>query len=268
MVKVGLQEFPPLLFTGLRYLLVAFPAVLWIPRGHLSWRWILGLGSLYTGFSLCTILGIVQGMPAGLSSLVMQSQALFTLVLSAWVLNDRPTHQQLLGVGISLGGIGLLAWQSLAQAQLGGLGLILLAAIFWAMANIGLKLGPKVNSVQLMVWVATVIPWPLFWLSWRFETGQWQALAHLTPWGWGALLYCGLISNLLSYSLWGHLLHRYSANVVAPFSLLAPISGLFFAGILLGESFRSREAIGSILVFSGLILVTLPKIDQWFSHET
>ncbi|MEM1280655.1 MAG: EamA family transporter, partial [Cyanobacteria bacterium P01_H01_bin.152] len=38
-IKVGLGEFPPLLFAALRFVVVAFPAVFFVPRSGIAWRW-------------------------------------------------------------------------------------------------------------------------------------------------------------------------------------------------------------------------------------
>jgi len=98
-IKVGLDSFPPILFSALRFTCAAFPAVLIWGRGSIQWRWILSMG-LILGTIMFTLLfiGMHLGMPAGLSSIVLQVQVVFTLLLSGLILRDQPSLWQKIGI--------------------------------------------------------------------------------------------------------------------------------------------------------------------------
>ncbi|MBE7383269.1 MAG: EamA family transporter [Leptolyngbya sp. SIO1E4] len=262
-IKVGLGEFPPLLFAALRFVVIAFPAILFVPRAGMPWRWIFGVGWVMGVFQFSFLyIGMVNGMPAGLSSLVVQAQALFTLLLSTWVLQDMPRRQQWLGVGLALSGMGAIALARGGTAQLLGLLLVLGSSLSWAVGNICIKLAKIGNGFRLVVWMAIVPPLPLLGLSALFESGQWAAIRSLTPLGVGTIFYTGLVSSLLCFGLWAYLVQHYSPNRVAPFSLLVPIFGMAFSVLLLGDSLSRLEIIGSALVFAGLCLTILtPNSD-------
>lgn len=260
-IKVGLSEFPPLLFVALRFIVIVFPAVFLVSRQGIAWRWIvaigLTMGVLQFGF---LYIGMANGMPSGLSSLVVQSQALFTLLFSTWLLQDVPRRQQWLGVGLALAGMGAIALSRGGQAQLTGLLLVLGSSVSWAMGNIFVKLARVGNGFRLLVWMSVVPPLPLLGLSALFETGQWAALRSLTPLGMGTILYTGLVSSLLCFGFWAYLVQHYSPNQVAPFSLLVPVFGMGFSALLLGDSLSLLEISGSLLVFVGLCFTVLtPK---------
>jgi len=89
-IEVGLEDFPPLLLSALRYALAALPLIVLGGMPALRWRWVLAVGVAIgvVKFSLLFI-GMDVGMPAGLASLVLQAQALFTVVLAAVVLRER-----------------------------------------------------------------------------------------------------------------------------------------------------------------------------------
>lgn len=257
-IKVGLGEFPPLLFAALRFAIVAFPAVFFIPREGIPWRWIvwvgLSMGAFQYGF---LYMGMENGMPTGLASLVIQSQALFTLLFSTVVLRDRPRPQQWLGVGLALAGMVTIAITRGGQSPIIGLILVLSAAASWAAGNICIKLSKIANGFRLFVWMAVIPPLPLIGLSAIFETGQWAAVRSLNPLGIGAILYTGLISSLLCFGFWAYLIQRYSPNRVAPFSLLVPVFGLAFSAVLLGDRLSHLEIVGATLVFIGLCCTVL-----------
>src|SRR5258706_10045300 len=82
----GLRHYPPLLFTALRFALVGLLALV-IPRPRVPWRWIVLIGvtqgALQQGL---TVMSLRAGLPAGLASVLIQSQALFTLAIAVVVL--------------------------------------------------------------------------------------------------------------------------------------------------------------------------------------
>ncbi len=264
-IKVGLGEFPPLLFAALRFMVVAFPAVFFVPRAGIAWRWIVTVGLAMGVFQFGLLyIGMVNGMPASLSSLVVQSQALFTLVFSTWILHDVPRRQQWIGVGLALAGMTAIAMGRSGQTSLTGLLFVVGSAASWAVGNICIKLAQVSNGFRLLVWMALVPPLPLLGLSAQFESGQWAALRSLTFLGVGTILYTGLISSLLCFGFWAYLVQHYSPNRVAPFSLLVPIFGMAFSVSLLGDSLSPGEIAGSLLVFLGLCctLMTPTRISE------
>jgi O-acetylserine/cysteine efflux transporter len=257
-IKVGLGEFPPLLFAALRFLVVAIPAVAFVPRHGIPWRWIIAVGLAMGTFQYAFLyVGMEQGMPSGLSSLIIQSQALFTLLLSTCILQDVPRRQQWVGVGLALAGMATIALDRGGHTPLLGLLLVVGAAMSWAVGNICIKMARVSNGFRLFAWMSVVPPLPLLTLSVVFESGQWSALRSLTPLGIGTILYTSLIASLLCFGFWAFLVQHYSPNRVAPFSLLVPIFGLLFSVILLEDSLSQVEIIGAALVFSGLCLTIL-----------
>jgi O-acetylserine/cysteine efflux transporter len=82
-IHVGLRDFPPLLFAALRFTVVAFPAVLFVRRPAVPLRWVLGVGTFLSAgqFGLLFV-AMDQGLPAGLASLVLQVQVLFTIAVA------------------------------------------------------------------------------------------------------------------------------------------------------------------------------------------
>src|SRR4051812_12785761 len=98
-IDVGLRDLPPLLLTALRFAVVAVPLVLFVPRPTARLRYVvtygLVLGVLKFGMLFTAM---AAGMPAGLASLLLQAQALISIVLASALLRERPSARQLLGV--------------------------------------------------------------------------------------------------------------------------------------------------------------------------
>jgi O-acetylserine/cysteine efflux transporter len=92
----GLDGLSPLLLGALRFSLVAFPAILFVPRPKIAWRWLLAYGlTISFGQFAFLFTAMKVGMPAGIASLVLQSQVLFTLLFAAVLLREHwSAHQQ------------------------------------------------------------------------------------------------------------------------------------------------------------------------------
>jgi O-acetylserine/cysteine efflux transporter len=255
-ISWGVDEVPPLLLTALRYLTAALPAIFFLKPPAVPLRVLVGygiaIGALQFGL-LYAAIGL--GMPAGLSSLVMQVQAFFTFGLSVLFLGQRPTPVQLVGAAVAFGGIAVIATERLVGATLVPLLMTLAAAFFWAVGNIITKKAGKVDMLSFIAWTSLVPPLPLLAASLLFEgPGAVAAIGAMSPVGIGSLLFMSYGATLVGYGLWSVLLSRHPANVVAPFSLLVPIVGIASAALVLGERVSGLEIAGSTLVFAGLLL--------------
>ncbi|WP_042262366.1 EamA family transporter [Paraburkholderia heleia] len=258
-IKVGLHGVPPLLLGALRFMLAAFPAVLFVKRPRMPLRWLLAYGATISlGQFAFLFTAMYVGMPAGLASVVLQAQAFFTLGFAAVFLRERFHAQNVIGLLIAAGGLALIGAQSMGGGAQGmtvaGFVLTLCAACMWALGNIVTKKVGKVDLVGLVVWASLVPPLPFLVLSYWMEGSQ-RIVAALSGIGVasvGAIVYLAFVATLIGYSLWSRLLSKYPASQVAPFSLLVPIVGLASASLLLGEQLSAAEIGGAVLVMGGL----------------
>lgn len=252
--KVGLQELPPIFFTCLRYSAIICPLIFFIERDNLPWRLILKIGTSLgiLTFTLAFI-GIKLGVPAGLTSLLMQTQVIFTLILSALVLRDVPTMAQQVGVAISAAGVGLLVWNYSQSPAFTGLMFVLAGALCSGITKILMKQGGQYDSFRLMIWMSLIPPIPLFLLSMIFETGQFEALQHMTYRGVGAILFNAFVSTVLGFGLMGYLVKTYSPNVVAPYAFLVPVFGLLGGFLFLDETLDVMSSIAVVIIMGGLL---------------
>jgi O-acetylserine/cysteine efflux transporter len=255
-IKVGVAETSPLMLSALRFLFAAFPAVLLIrPPNAPPWKvalygLLLGVGQ----FGLLFV-AIHAGFPVGLTSLVVQAQAFFTVLLAWLFLREFPQRIQLVGGAVAFAGIAIIGSARLAGASLGPFALVVLASFFWGSANVLAKTAGKVDMLAFTVWSSLAAPLPLIALSLAVEgTGGAAALAN--P-GWKLVVSVLVLSyggTLFGYGLWARLMAHHSAATVAPFALLVPVVGMIAAALLFGESLSALEVVGGALVMAGLAL--------------
>ncbi len=256
-IEVGLEDFPPLLLSSLRYLLASLPLLLIGGRAGIPWKWILAVGGAIgvVKFSLLFV-GMDVGMPAGLASLVLQVQAFFTVGFAMVLLGERPRPAVAAGLALATAGLALVASGLDGVATPAGFALVIGAAAAWGIGNVAIKRAAPADPLRFMTWICVVPPLPLLALSLAFEgPGRvGDALAGIDLGGIAAVAYIAFAATTLGWGLWAFLLRHYSAGTVAPFSLLVPVFGLGFAALLLGEAMTVRTVIAAVLVVAGVLL--------------
>jgi O-acetylserine/cysteine efflux transporter len=263
-IDIGLQEFPPLLFSALRFLLAALPAVFFVGRPQVPWRWVIAVGVALgiMKFSLLFV-GMNIGMPAGLASLVLQGQAVFTMGFAVVLLKERPRGMQVTGMLIAAAGMLLVALESGDGWPIAGFLLVVGAAACWGLSNIAMRKASPPDMFRFMVWVSVVPPVPLVLLSLPLEGAHrdLDALRHMGLSGIAAAVYVAWIATLFGYAAWGHLLRTYDAATVAPFSLFVPVFGIVTAWAYQGERVTLTTVFASALVVVGILvgMLRLPR---------
>jgi O-acetylserine/cysteine efflux transporter len=240
--------------------------VLVLPRPPLDWTRLVAIGAtLFAGQFLLQFFAIAHGVPPGLASLLVQTQALFTIVFAVAALGERPTSRQITGVVVAFGGLVLIVFTVGTDLTSLGFALALGSAISWGIGNILLKRVGDVAMLDLMVWLSLVPPLPSLVLSWVVDGGPAalpRAIASASGRGIAATLYLGLVSTVLAYAIWGRLLRRYPAATVTPFALLVPFVGAGASSLVFGERFGALRLGGMALVVCGIAITLLQRAGR------
>ena len=257
----GMDGVPPLLFLALRFALVVFPAVLLVPRPVAGWRVVALVGTFMSlgqfGF---LYVGMAAGMPPGLAALVLQSQVIFTIVIAAGVLRERPTAAQAAGVGLGALGMVVVALGRGGHVPLLALALCLLAALSWGIGNVVARASRVSGGLSLTVWSGLVVPLPLLALSLVLD-GPAAIADGVVAFGWEALvstLYTAGLASLLGYGIFNGLLARNPAAAVVPWVLLAPVVAMASAWLLLRDVPTPAELVGGAVVVLGALVALRP----------
>jgi len=257
-IKIGVESVPPLLLTGLRFLFTALPAVFFLRRPAAPWSLIALFGFLLGVVKFGLVFSAVKlGMPAGLTSLLMQLQVFFTLGLAFIFFGESPSRMQALGAAIAFGGIAVFALERVQGAlPLVPFLMVIGASFAWGLANITIKKAGKVDTLAFLVWSSLFSPLPLIALSFVVD-GPAAMIAALSPPRLDAVLALAFIvgpSTLFAFAMWNGLLTRYPTSTAAPFALLVPVFGILSGSLLLGEPFTPLAMLGSGVVFAGLLI--------------
>ena len=267
-IKLGLAGLPPMLLVALRYTFAAVPAIFFVKRPDIGWKYIIAYGmAVGVGQFSCLFYAMNIGMPAGTSSVILQSQVFFTLIFAAVLLKEHLRIFHALGVIISAIGLffisGNIGSGQMSSLPLGALFLTLLAAAFWGISNIIVRFASKQAAAQgktidmfgLVVWSSLVPPLPLFIFALILDTPETllNIVLGLSGQSIFAILYLSFLATLFGLGLWSFLLSKYPAGKVAPLSLLVPITGLITARAVLGEQLMPIQWLGCGIIILGLI---------------
>jgi O-acetylserine/cysteine efflux transporter len=265
-LKVALVDLPPLLLTAIRFILACLP-VLFLPRPEgMRLRDLIVVGSTsFLGQYIFLFAAMSLGMPAGLSSVVLQLQVFITILFSILFLGESPKLRQYLGSAVALVGLGTIASTAGAGTGIPAIAIVfcVLSSTVWAFGNFTVRqAGPQAGFGTLagVCWASLVPPIPALAIAFAFE-GQERIFAALTNLHLitiAAVLYTVALSTWLCFAIWGRLLSTYPAGTAAPFALLVPVFGGLSGYLVLGETLTPLRLLGSLLIFAGLAVILLP----------
>jgi O-acetylserine/cysteine efflux transporter len=258
-IDVGLDRMPPLLFAALRFAAVALLGVAFVGRPRIGWKWVLAIGTFLSAGQFGPLfVALDNGLPAGLASLLIQLQALFTIALAVLFLGERLKPAQVAGAGVALLGLAVIATGRAETVPLGAVMLCVCAALSWGVGNVLTRMAQAPDAKALLVWSSFVPPLPLAALSFALEEPSsltLDAAAVLS------LAFVVVVSTGFGFGVWAWLLGRHSASRVAPFALLVPVVGMASGWVALGERPNAAEWAGAALVLVGLV-VTVAAVTR------
>ncbi|SJN40244.1 EamA family transporter [Psychrobacter sp. JB385] len=287
----GLESFPPLMLTALRFFFTAVPLVFFLKpptfnRTLLIYAvgtFVIQYGFIFTAMHL--------GASPGLTALLLQIQIFITVLLAYFILGEAVSRMQIIGMLVGVLGLSVIALKLGGDMPVAGFVCILIAAVGWSFGNIASKQAsaqatlraaqPKTNvpvvssgtvssntkenkasalsALALVAWGGLIACVFLTLSSLIFETDAWQlaTFTEASMRSWLSLGFIVYISTLVGFGLWSHLLSKNTASKVMPFALLIPIFGMTTSVVLTGEVVTWWKILAMILILSGLLLANV-----------
>jgi O-acetylserine/cysteine efflux transporter len=262
--RIALDEFPPALMTALRFAVAAVPC-LFVSRPKVAWPLLIAISTtLFLGQFLAQSYGIAHGVPVGLTSVIVQSQALFTIAFAAVAIRELPTPAQTVGIGVATIGLLMICGTVGYDFSVAAFAVLMISPISFAIGNLLLRQAREVPMFDLFAWLCLVPPLPLLALALVTDGPRATAnsLVHMSLTGLVCMLGLGAISTSIAYWLWGRLLRDYPAAQVVPFALLVPFVGAAASSIVFGERFGPLRLSGMVIVVCGIAIMLLSKRPQ------
>lgn len=215
----------------------------------------LGLGALgFFVYQICTFSALAR-IPASVNALLISTNVVFIVLLSAAFLKERISWQRILGILVALGGVVLVTFNSglelRGRVNLLGCAFSLAAAVSFSLYTVFGKRLLKRNDPLLVATVALFAGAVLLCTLCAATVGFRSLLAASTE-TLALMLFLGITMIGIAYPLWFFCLKRLPASHVSIFIYLTPIFAVFLSLLILRERFAWPFWIGGALVLAGI----------------
>jgi drug/metabolite transporter (DMT)-like permease len=268
LIKVALHEFPELAFNALRLIIASAIClgVLWWQRRtdrstsapRLTRRDWVRLAALGVVGHLCYQLLYLAGLQrtsVGNGSLILGTTPILVALLTAWTGHERVTPMRWLGAAISFLGLAIVVgkkvdWQ--ASSHLGDL-LFLLGTLCWAAYSVGSVPLLRTQSPLLVTGYSMTIGAVLYTIVAvpTISSVNWSAISAYT---WGLTLSSAVFALAFGYLIWYTSVQRAGTTRTAAWSNVTPVFATAIAAAWLGEAIGWNHVLGSLAIFTGLLI--------------
>lgn len=264
-IKVGIVEFPPLFFLGLRFLAMALLLVPFVKKPARQELSPVAAISVFLGGLNFGLFYVGLGLGSGsISAVAYQLATPFTILLAWPLLAERPSLVTSSGVLLAFLGVVVLAAGPGLSANAIPILLVVGAALAFAVANVLTKRHGPFDPLMLTGWSSLFTVPQVMLMSFVLEDGQLTSLVTADERGWLALAYTVFIGGIVGFGLWFWLIARCTMGRVAPFGLLLPVFALISSVMFLDEHITPTLIVGALLAISGVAITqvrssTLPN---------
>ncbi|WP_417810117.1 DMT family transporter [Thalassospira alkalitolerans] len=261
-VKGAVAEIPPLMLTTIRFAAVAVLLLPFtkIPHGRFGKLAIL---SVVFGTGHFGVLFLALSMlDAGPVAIIVLLGVPFSSMLATYFFNDRLGWKRLTGMTLAFVGVTTMFWDpTMTDVQLPLL-LVVFAAFMWAVANVMIKKLGNIDTFQLNGWMALMAAPQLLLLSMVLEPAALDRVFDASWAAWANISFTVVMSSIVAYGFWYHLLKTQDVNAVVPWSLLAPVISVTGSFLIFNEPISTLKIIGGITVLAGVTVIMLRKPPQ------
>mmetsp|Transcript_24778 Transcript_24778/g.84774 ORF Transcript_24778/g.84774 Transcript_24778/m.84774 type:complete len:306 (+) Transcript_24778:321-1238(+) len=243
-------------------------------------------GTLFQG---CLAEGL-QRTPAGLGSVIIDSQPLTVAVLASLLFGETVTAYGAAGLGLGVLGLCLLEFPpDVTGALLGGdvAGAARgAAALVGGAASAGGGLWDSgewwmLLAAQSMAVGTVMVPWvcgfvdpvmatgwhmvlggaPLLAYSWATEPEVYASLGGLSAGDVGALAYTSVLGSAVAYGAFFYFASKGNLTRLSSLTFLTPVFATLFGFAMLGETLTPTQLLGGAVTVAGISLVNLKGED-------
>ena len=188
------------------------------------------------------------------TSLLLQSEIIFTFILYSIMKYEKITKRRILGAIIVLLGTTAIVYNGSNSINIGDL-LIIAGTFFYPIGNIFARKALAVTTTPIILFVRNIIGAPiLIGISLLFETYN-QPMTYFISNFYPYMLLSGILIYLISKMLWYEGMRRLETNKAILISVGGyPAISLFFTYIFLHEIPTTYQWLGFLLILTGLLI--------------
>ena len=268
-IKLGLNDLPPFIFAGIRFVIastILFAIIkarrLSLPRARADWMLLAITGVLSFSFNYGLVFWGEQYVSSGLAALLQATIPAFGLVIAHFYLpGERLTTVKILGVVLGVAGVGVVFSNQLRVAgpqALAGCAALVFGSACAAYANVlvkarGSNLNPAILAGGQMVFGLV----PLLLVGILLEGNPLQF--HWTRMAIIALFYLAIVGSVIAFLSYYWLVQHMDVTKTMLIALVTPVIAVALGVIVLHEELNWRTFAGGAMIMSGIGLIVLRK---------
>lgn len=242
----------PLLVASLRALpigLLLTVGLRKLPQG-IWWGRILLLGALNIGLFQALLFVAAYRLPGGVAATAGAIQPLLVVLLSWWVLSEKPSRLSFAAAISGFIGVGLLVLGP--SARLDGIGILaaLAGAVAMGLGTVLVKRWrPPVSLMVFTAWQLTAGGLMLLPIA-LWAEGPLTQVSRTNLW---AFIYLGVIGTGLAYVLWFRGIGKLNATAVSYLTLISPVVATLIGYVFLRETLTVFQLLGVAIVLGSVL---------------
>lgn len=270
-IRFAIETLPPFLMVGTRFLVAGTIMYVWLrargapkPRAT-DWRSAAIVGILMPVFGTGVVVWSEQKVPSGIASLLVAIEPLW-IVLIQWGMRGgkRPGWMVIAGVAIGICGLYLLV-NPAADARQGNLfaeGILLLAALSWALGSIYSKYKPQPQSKFIGTGMEMLVAGVVLMTA-GLVTGEAShfSIAATSAKSWLALLYLITFGSIIAYTAYVWLLRVVAPTLVSTYAFVNPVVAVFLGWAFASEPLIARTIVAAAIIVGAVALITRGQKD-------
>lgn len=254
--KIGVEQIPPILFTALRFgimALVLLPFLRFYP-GQMSAVFVAGLLSGAVCFALMFV-GLALAENVASVAIAGQLGVPFTTLLSVALLGEVVHWRRWTGIALSFAGVMVMGLDPRVFEYWPSVAFVIGSAFVGALGLIAVKRLQGVDPLAMQGWFALLSLPLLAALTLALEQPTVQTLQDAPQSAWGAVLFSALGASVIAHTGFYYLVQRYPVTSVAPLTVLSPVLSVVFGVWWLGDTLTPRIALGGALTLIGVFII-------------
>jgi drug/metabolite transporter (DMT)-like permease len=276
-IAISIQTLPPFISGGVRFVVAGALMSAWLrwrdprPFAGVSFAAAAVCGVLLAGIGNGFVIWAQQGIPSGITALIIASMPVAVLVLD-WAFFSRraPTPSGLIGTAIALAGVVAIVMHTRdvsGTAQPLHLVALIVAVLGWALGTLWQKRAANKDNV-LSFTALQVLFGGAFQLGLSVLDGEWSGFdpASVSMKSWLAVLYLVVFGSIVGLNSYLWLLTRVSAAKVTTYALVNPVVALILGAIILNERITLFTVLATLLVLFGVALVLFQNLRPSFAR--
>ena len=254
--KQGTEEFGPLWFSALRFIVVV---ILLLPFAR--WK----TGQMKTILLIGMLLGVVHYpfmfsamyLTDNISAVAIAAQLVvpFSTIVAVLYLKEQIGITRTIAIALSFIGVVVISFEPIGADHVLSLVLTAVAAAAMAAAAIMMRRLNNAGVFNLQFWIAATASVSLIVLTVLFESPSYEKLVSFELVDYWSPVYSAVGATIIGHGSFYYLLQRYEVNDVAPFITLSSLFAVGFGIVLLGDQMTSRVIVGGLLTLIGVTVI-------------